>query len=125
MTSKNGWREDEPRIHLPTHHDWRNCGGGHEASERIGTGKTALETTPLNQFGRGAELHHRTDTTAKKPIHQVTYGKSMRSVQEIMREGTGIKVLSRKDVGEAVRAAKAKKTEFTSFWTRKRGKATK
>ena len=31
----------------------------------------------------------------------------------------------RKDVGEAARAAKAKKTEFTSFWTRKRGKATK
>jgi hypothetical protein len=49
----------------------------------------------------------------------------MRLVQDIMREGTGIKVLSRKDVGEAVRAAKAKKTEFTSFWTRKRGKATK
>ena len=51
--------------------------------------------------------------------------KRMRSVQDIMREGSGIKVLSRKDVGEAVRAAKAKKTEFASFWTRKRGKATK
>jgi hypothetical protein len=49
----------------------------------------------------------------------------MRSAKEIQREGDGIKVLSRKDVGEAVRAAKAKKTEFTSFWTRKRGKATK
>ena len=49
----------------------------------------------------------------------------MRSVQDIMREGNGIKVLSRKDVGEAARAAKAKKTEVTSFWTRKRGKATK
>jgi hypothetical protein len=49
----------------------------------------------------------------------------MRSVQDIQKEGSGLKVLSRKDVGEAVRAAKAKKTEFTSFWTRKRGKATK
>jgi hypothetical protein len=49
----------------------------------------------------------------------------MKSVQDIMREGTGLKVISRKDVGEAFRAAKAKKTEFTSFWTRKRGKATK
>jgi hypothetical protein len=49
----------------------------------------------------------------------------MRSVQDIQKEGSGLKVLSRKDVGEAARAAKAKKTEFTSFWTRKRGKATK
>ena len=49
----------------------------------------------------------------------------MKSVQDIQREGAGLKVLSRKDVGEAFGAAKAKKTEFTSFWTRKRGKATK
>ena len=84
-----------------------------------------LETDSLNQCSRGAAFYYRSDTTAEKPIHQVTYGETMRSVQDIMREGTGIKVLSRKDVGEAVRAAKAKKTEFTSFWTRKRGKATK
>jgi hypothetical protein len=57
--------------------------------------------------------------------NQLRLHNPMRSVQDIMREGNGIKVLSRKDVGEAVRAAKAKKTEFTSFWTRKRGKATK
>ncbi len=49
----------------------------------------------------------------------------MRSVQDIMREGTGIKVLSRKDVGEAFRAAKAKKMELHSFWNRKRRNAAK
>ena len=49
----------------------------------------------------------------------------MKSVKDIQREGTGLKVLSRQDVGDAFRAAKAKKTEFTSFWTRKRGKAIK
>ena len=52
----------------------------------------------------------------------------MRSPQEIQRiqsEGTGLRVLSRSEVGEAFRKARAKKMEFTSFWTRKRGKATK
>jgi hypothetical protein len=51
--------------------------------------------------------------------------KAMRSVQDIMREGTGIKVLSRKDVGEAFRAAKAKKMKLHSFWNRKLRNATK
>jgi hypothetical protein len=52
----------------------------------------------------------------------------MRSTQEIHRiqyEGTGLRLLSRREVGEAYRTARAKKMEFTSFWTRKRGKASK
>jgi hypothetical protein len=49
----------------------------------------------------------------------------MRSAKEIQREGDGLRVLSRGEVGAAFRAARAKKMEFTSFWTRKRGKATK
>ena len=49
----------------------------------------------------------------------------MRSAKEIQREGDGIRVLSRGEVGAAFKAARAKKMEFTSFWTRKRGKASK
>lgn len=49
----------------------------------------------------------------------------MRSAKEIQREGDGIRVLSRGEVGAAFKAARAKKMEFTSFWTRKRGKGTK
>jgi len=49
----------------------------------------------------------------------------MRSAKEIQREGDGLRVLARGEVGAAFRAARAKKIEFTSYWTRKRGKATK
>jgi hypothetical protein len=49
----------------------------------------------------------------------------MRSAKEIQREGDGIRVLSRGEVGAAFKAARAKKMEFTSFWTRRRGKASK
>jgi len=49
----------------------------------------------------------------------------VKSVKDIQSEGIGVKVLTRKDVGEAFKAARAKKMEFTSFWTRRRGKATK
>jgi hypothetical protein len=50
---------------------------------------------------------------------------SMRSAKEIQREGDGLRVLSRGEVGAAFKAARAKKIETTSYWTRKRGKATK
>ena len=49
----------------------------------------------------------------------------MRTAKEIQRDGDGLRVLARGEVGAAFRAARAKKMEFTSFWTRKRGKATK
>ena len=49
----------------------------------------------------------------------------MKSANEIQREGNGLRVLARGEVGAAFRAARAKKMEFTSFWTRRRGKATK
>jgi len=49
----------------------------------------------------------------------------MKSVKEIQREGNGLRVLARGEVGAAFRAARAKKMEFTSFWTRRRGKGTK
>ncbi|CAB5194792.1 hypothetical protein UFOVP175_22 [uncultured Caudovirales phage] len=49
----------------------------------------------------------------------------MRSAKEIQREGDGLRVLARGEVGAAFKAARAKKIEFTSYWTRKRGKATK
>jgi hypothetical protein len=49
----------------------------------------------------------------------------MKSAKEIQREGDGLRVLSRGEVGAAFRAARAKKIEFTSYWTRRRGKASK
>jgi len=49
----------------------------------------------------------------------------MKSPQQIQQEGTGIYRLSKKDAGEAYRAARKIKVEFTSFFTRKRGKASK
>ena len=49
----------------------------------------------------------------------------MRSAKEIQLEGDGLRVLARGEVGAAFKAARAKKMEFTSFWTRKRGKASK
>ena len=49
----------------------------------------------------------------------------MKSAKEIQREGNGLRVLTRGEVGAAFKAARAKKMEFTSYWTRKRGKASK
>jgi hypothetical protein len=49
----------------------------------------------------------------------------MKSAKEIQREGNGLRVMSRGEVGAAFKAARAKKMEFTSFWTRRRGKASK
>ncbi len=83
MTSKNGWREDESRIHLPTHHDQRGAGGGYARSQGSGSRQTLLETAALNQRGRGAEFHHRTDTTEEEPIHQVTYYRETMTIEEM------------------------------------------
>ncbi len=49
----------------------------------------------------------------------------MKSTQQIQQEGTGLYHLTRKEAGEAYRAARKVKVEFTSFFTRKRGKASK
>ena len=49
----------------------------------------------------------------------------MKSAKEIQRDGNGLRVLSRGEVGAAFKAARAKKMEFTSFWTRKKGKGSK
>lgn len=49
----------------------------------------------------------------------------MKSPQQIQQEGTGIYRLSKKDAGEAYRAARKVKVDSTSFFTRKRGKASK
>jgi hypothetical protein len=49
----------------------------------------------------------------------------MKTALQIQQEGTGPYHLTKKDAGEAYRAARKVKVEFTSFFTRKRGKATK
>ena len=49
----------------------------------------------------------------------------MKSAQQIQHDGTGIYRLTKKDAGEAYRAARKVKVEFTSFFTRKRGKGSK
>jgi hypothetical protein len=37
-----------------------------------------------------------------------------------MKEGTGLRVLSKQEIGQTQQAIKEKKVEFTSFFTRKR-----
>jgi hypothetical protein len=49
----------------------------------------------------------------------------MKTAQQIQREGTGPYHLTKRDAGEAYRAARKIKIEFTSFFTRKRGKGSK
>ena len=49
----------------------------------------------------------------------------MKSAQQIQQDGTGIYRLTKKDVGEAFRAARKIKIDSMSFFTRKRGKASK
>jgi hypothetical protein len=49
----------------------------------------------------------------------------MRTAKEIQREGNGHYRFRKGEISEIVAASKAKKVEYTSYWTRKRGKATK
>ena len=43
----------------------------------------------------------------------------MKSAKEIQNEGDGIRILTRKDFGAAFKSARAKKVQFTSFFTRR------
>jgi hypothetical protein len=49
----------------------------------------------------------------------------MRTAKEIQREDNGHYRFRKGEISEIVAASKAKKVEYTSYWTRKRGKATK
>lgn len=49
----------------------------------------------------------------------------MRTAKEIHREGNGHYRFRKGEISEIVAASKAKKVEYTSYWTRKRGKAAK
>jgi hypothetical protein len=49
----------------------------------------------------------------------------MRTAKDIQREGNGHYRFRKGEISEIVAASKAKKVEYTSYWTRKRGKATK
>jgi hypothetical protein len=44
---------------------------------------------------------------------------------KIINEGSGPYLLTKKGAGEVYRAARKIKPELTSYWNRKRGKATK
>jgi hypothetical protein len=48
-----------------------------------------------------------------------------KEVLKIINQGSGPYQLTKEQAGEAYRAARKMKTEFISFWNRKRGKATK
>ncbi len=85
---------------------WRSKGGLAGWDENVDVDKSSSQFK-ITYKGPSSGLSIAHASNGKDTIHQVTYGTTMRSVQDIMREGTGIKVLSRKDVGEAVRAAKA------------------
>ena len=49
----------------------------------------------------------------------------MRTAKEIQREGNGHYRFRKGEISEIVAASKAKKVEYTSYWTRRRGKGTK
>jgi hypothetical protein len=49
----------------------------------------------------------------------------MRTAKEIQREGNGHYRFRKGEISEIVAASKAKKVEYTSYWTRRRGKASK
>jgi hypothetical protein len=49
----------------------------------------------------------------------------MKTALQIQQEGTGPYHLTKRDAGEAYRAARKVRVEFTSFFTRKRGKGSK
>ena len=49
----------------------------------------------------------------------------MSTAKEIQREGNGHYRFRKGEISDIVAATKAKKVEYTSYWTRKRGKATK
>ena len=44
----------------------------------------------------------------------------MRTVNQIAKEGTGVYIITRGDVGEIVKACKAKKMPMVSPWNRKK-----
>ena len=48
-----------------------------------------------------------------------------KEVIKIINQGSGPYQLTKEQAGEAYRAARKIKTEFTTFWNRKRGKAIK
>jgi hypothetical protein len=48
-----------------------------------------------------------------------------KEVFKIINQGSGPYQLTKEQAGEAYRAARKIKIEFTTFWNRKRGKATK
>ena len=46
-------------------------------------------------------------------------------ILKIINQGSGTYQITKEQAGEAYRAARKIKTEFTTFWNRKRGKANK
>jgi len=48
-----------------------------------------------------------------------------KELTKIINEGSGPYQITKQQAGETYRAARKIKTEFTTFWNRKRGKATK
>ena len=44
----------------------------------------------------------------------------MRTVNQIAKEGTGVYIITRGDVGEIIKACKAKKMPMVSPWNRKK-----
>lgn len=50
---------------------------------------------------------------------------SEKMVAKKLKRGDGVYCISKQDAGAIHKAAKAYKTEMTSFWTRKRGKGSK
>jgi hypothetical protein len=82
-----------------------------------------VETRRDGQCSRCAGANSPSEGQRAKSNHQTLA--DMRKVLETINHGTGVMCMTKTEAGEAYRAAKRKKMEFTSFFTRKRVKGTK
>ena len=83
-----------------------------------------METRQHNQRARCAGTNSQSEGQRAEPNHQTPT--DMRDVvYKIINSGSGPYQLTKEQAGEAYRAARKIKTEYTTFWNRKRGKATK
>jgi hypothetical protein len=83
-----------------------------------------METRRDNQPSRCFREHSPSFNQRQKSDHQTPTDMS-KEVIKIINQGSGPYQLTKEQAGEAYRAARKIKTEFTTFWNRKRRKATK
>ncbi len=83
-----------------------------------------METRQHSQRSRYSGEHLESEGQRAEPNHQTSTDMS-KELTKIINEGSGPYQITKQQAGETYRAARKIKTEFTTFWNRKRGKASK